>query len=60
MATTMTFEYPQLNRKAKEGPNSDVVKVIHWRVNCVSDSDKDADGNYLSATRPCCQRRRQG
>ena len=50
MATTMTFEYPQINRKAKEGPNSDVVKVIHWRVNCVSDSDKDADGNYLSAT----------
>jgi len=51
MATTMTFEYPQLDRVAKEGSNSDVVKVIHWRVNCVSDSDKDADGNYLSATK---------
>ena len=51
MATTMTFEYPQLDRVATEGSNSDVVKVIHWRVKCVSDSDKDAEGNYLSATK---------
>ena len=51
MATTMTFEYPQLDRVAKEGDNVDVVQTIHWRVNCVSDSDKDADGNYLSATK---------
>tara|TARA_Y100001973_G_scaffold97440_2_gene153496 strand:+ start:1298 stop:1645 length:348 start_codon:yes stop_codon:yes gene_type:complete len=49
MATTMTFEYPQLDRVAKEGDNVDVVQTIHWRVNCVSDSDKDADGNYLTA-----------
>ena len=51
MATTMTFEYPQLDRVAKDGDNVDVVKTIHWRVNCVSDSDKDADGKYLSATK---------
>ena len=51
MATTMTFEYPQLDRVAKEGDNVDVVKVIHWRVNCVSDSDKDVDGNFLTATK---------
>ena len=50
MATTMTFEYPQLDRVAKDGDKVDVVQTIHWRVNCVSDSDKDADGNYLSAT----------
>jgi hypothetical protein len=50
MATTMTFEYPQLDRVAKEGDNVDVVQTIHWRVNCVSDSDKDADGNYLTAS----------
>ena len=50
MATTMTFEYPQLDRVAKEGDNVDVVQTIHWRVNCVSDSDKDADGNFLTAT----------
>lgn len=50
MATTMTFEYPQLDRVAKEGDNVDVVQTIHWRVNCVSDSDKDANGNYLTAT----------
>ena len=46
----MTFEYPQLDRVAKEGDNVDVVQTIHWRVNCVSDSDKDADGNFLTAT----------
>ena len=50
MATTMTFEYPQLDRVAKEGDKVDVVQTIHWRVNCVSDSDKDADGNYLKAS----------
>jgi len=50
MATTMTFEYPQLDRVAKDGDNVDVVQTIHWRVNCVSDSDKDADGNFLTAT----------
>ena len=27
-----------------------MVQTIHWRVNCVSDSDKDAAGNYLRAT----------
>ena len=51
MATTMTFEYPQLDRVAKDGKKVDVVQTIHWRVNCVSDSDKDADDNYLSATK---------
>ena len=51
MATTMTFEYPQLDRVAKDGDNVDVVQTIHWRVNCVSDSDKDADDNFLSATK---------
>tara|TARA_R100000655_G_scaffold37555_2_gene72196 strand:- start:18 stop:365 length:348 start_codon:yes stop_codon:yes gene_type:complete len=50
MATTMTFEYPQLDRVAKDGDNVDVVQTIHWRVNCVSDSDKDANGRYLTAT----------
>ena len=51
MATTMTFEYTQLDRVAKDGDNVDVVQTIHWRVNCVSDSDKDADGNFLTATK---------
>jgi hypothetical protein len=50
MATTMTFEYPQLDRVAKEGDKVDVVQTIYWRASCVSDSDKDADGNYLTAT----------
>ena len=50
MATTMTFEYPQLDRVAKDGDKVDVVQTIHWRVKCVSDSDKDADGNFRMAT----------
>jgi hypothetical protein len=50
MANSYTWTFPVLERVATEGGKSDVVKVIHWRVNCVSDSDKDADGNYLSAT----------
>ena len=50
MATTMTFEYPQLDRVAKEGDKVDVVQTIHWRVKCVSDSDKDVYGNFLMAT----------
>ena len=50
MATTMTFEYPQLDRVAKEGDKVDVVQTIHWRVKCVSDSDKDSDANFLMAT----------
>ena len=28
-----------------------MVQTIHWRVNCVSDTDKDADGNFLMATK---------
>ena len=51
MATNMTFEYPQLDRVAKDGDKVDVVQTIHWRANCVSDSDKDADGNFLTATK---------
>lgn len=50
MANTYEWTYPQLDRVAKEGDNSDVVKVIHWRVTAVSDSDKDADNNFLTAT----------
>jgi len=48
MATAMTFEFPQLDRVATEGSNSDVVKTIHWRITCISDSDKGPDGNYLA------------
>jgi hypothetical protein len=29
---------------------SDVIKTIHWRITAVSDSEQDADDNYLSAT----------
>ena len=51
MANSYEWTYPQLDRVATEGDKSDVVKVIHWRVKCVSDSDKDADDNFLTATK---------
>lgn len=50
MANAYEWTYPQLDRVAKEGDNSDVVKVIHWRVTATSDSDKDADDNFLTST----------
>ena len=51
MANSYEWTYPQLDRVATEGEKSDVVKTIHWRVKCLSDSDKDADGNFLTATK---------
>lgn len=50
MANAYEWTYPQLDRVAKEGDNSDVVKVIHWRVTATSDSDKDAEDNFLTST----------
>ncbi len=50
MANNYTWTYPTLERVATEGSNADVVKTIHWRVTATSDSDKDADGRYLTTT----------
>ena len=49
MANTYTWSYPQLDTAPTEGDLSDVIKTIHWRITAVSDSEKDADGNYLSS-----------
>ena len=50
MANTYTWSYPQLDTAPTEGDLSDVIKTIHWRITAVSDSEQDADDNYLSAT----------
>ena len=50
MANTYTWSYPQLDTAPTEGDLSDVIKTIHWRITAVSDSEQDADGNYLSAS----------
>lgn len=50
MANSYEWTYPQLDRVATEGDKSDVVKTIHWRVTATSDSDKDSDDNFLTAT----------
>tara|TARA_A100000172_G_scaffold6841_1_gene3808 strand:- start:160 stop:507 length:348 start_codon:yes stop_codon:yes gene_type:complete len=49
MANSYTWTFPTLERVATEGSNSDVIKVIHWIVEAVSDSDKDATGKWLKA-----------
>ena len=49
MANSYTWTFPTLERVASEGSNADVIKVIHWRIEAVSDSDKDSDGNWLKA-----------
>ena len=50
MANTYTWTYPQLDTAPTEGDLSDVIKTIHWRISAVSDSEQDAEGNYLSAS----------
>jgi len=50
MANTYTWTYPQLDTAPTEGALSDVIKTIHWRISAVSDSEQDAEGNYLSAS----------
>jgi|TARA_R100000426_G_scaffold86955_2_gene69756 hypothetical protein len=51
MANSYTWTFPTLERVATEGGNSDVIKVVHWVVEAVSDSDKDSEGNWLRAKR---------
>ena len=50
MANTYTWSYPQLDTAPTEGDLSDVIKTIHWRITAVSDSEQDADNNYLSVS----------
>jgi len=50
MANTYTWDFPTLETAPTEGDLSDVVKTIHWRITAVSDSEQDAEGNYLSTS----------
>ena len=50
MANTYTWDFPTLDTAPSEDGLSDVIKTIHWRITAVSDSEQDADGNYLSAS----------
>ena len=50
MANTYTWDFPTLDTVPSEGDLSDVIKTIHWRITAVSDSEQDAEGNYLSAS----------
>jgi len=49
MANTYTWDFPTLDTAPSEDGLSDVIKTIHWRITAVSDSEQDAEGNYLSA-----------
>ncbi len=51
MANSYTWNYPQLDvHTAKVNGHDDAISNIHWRFTAVSDSDKNADGQFLSAT----------
>ena len=50
MANTYTWDFPTLDTAPSEDGLSDVIKTIHWRITAVSDSEQDAEGNYLSAS----------
>ena len=49
MANSYTWTFPVLERVATEGGKSDVIKVIYWSIEAVSDSDKDNLGNWLTS-----------
>ena len=53
MANTYTWDFPTLDTAPSEDGLSDVIKTIHWRITAVSDSEQDADDNYLSASSYC-------
>jgi hypothetical protein len=51
MANTYTWDFPTLDvHNTAQNGHDDVIQTIHWRVTAVSDSEQDADGNYLTAT----------
>jgi|DEB0MinimDraft_3_1074331.scaffolds.fasta_scaffold44226_3 hypothetical protein len=50
MANTYTWDFPTLDTAPAEDGLSDVIKTIHWRITAVSDSEQDAEGNYLSTS----------
>jgi hypothetical protein len=50
MANTYTWDFPQLDTAPSEDGLSDVIKTIHWRFTAVSDSEQNAEGDYLSTS----------
>jgi hypothetical protein len=51
MANTYTWDFPTLDvHNTAQNGHDDVIQTIHWRVTAVSDSEQDANGNYLTAT----------
>ncbi len=50
MANTYSWDYPTLATIPSEDGLTDVIQTIHWRVNAVSDSEQDAEGNYFATS----------
>ena len=51
MANTYTWDFPTLDvHNTAQNGHDDVIQTIHWRVTAVSDSEQDADGDYLTAS----------
>ena len=51
MANTYEWDFPALDvhNSAQDG-HDDVIQTIHWAYKATSDSQTDADGNYISVT----------
>ena len=51
MANTYVWDFPNLevNNSAQNG-HDDVISVIHWTCAATSDSQTNADGEYISVT----------
>lgn len=51
MANTYLWDFPNLEvNNSQQNGHDDVISVIHWVMKATSDTDQDADGNYLSVS----------
>ena len=51
MANTYVWDFPTLDvHNSAQNGHDDVIQTIHYTVVATSDSQTDADGNYLSAS----------
>ena len=51
MANTYVWDFPTLDvHNTAQNGHTDAISGIHYQMTATSDSDQDADGNYLSVT----------
>ena len=51
MANTYAWAFPTLDvHNSAQNGHDDVIQTVHWSCTATSDSQTDADGNYISVT----------